>query len=59
MFDRRMHKELFYFGYWLSVYVIIDLTLRSLVEGSQLPSVTWEQSGSSAEETNLSVVGGT
>ena len=32
--------------------MIADLTLRALVEGSRLPSVTWEQSGNSAEKIN-------
>jgi hypothetical protein len=44
MFRRRMRK-LLYYVHWLSVYMTSDLTLRALVEGSQLPSVTWEQSG--------------
>ena len=32
--------------------MIANLTLRALVEGSRLPSVTWEQSGNSAEKIN-------
>ena len=32
--------------------MIADLTLRTLVEGSRLPSLTWEQSGNSAERIN-------
>jgi predicted PhzF superfamily epimerase YddE/YHI9 len=30
--------------------MIADLTLRAFVEASRLPSVTWEQSGNSAEK---------
>jgi hypothetical protein len=32
--------------------MIANLTVRAFVEGSRLPSVTWEQSGSSAEKIN-------
>ena len=52
MFDRRIYESLSYV-YWLSVYMILYLILRALVEKAQLPSATWEQSGSSAEKTNL------
>ncbi len=53
-----MH-ELIKYAYWLSVYMIANFTLRAFVEGSQLPSATWQQAGSSAEKTYLMLEGGT